>query len=233
MLSVMVAGRGSVVELAELMMILELHRQGLSVSAISRTCGIDRKTIRKYIDRGLEAPAYSARAPRSTVIDPFEVTPDFPYGHTYGLRQLHGETVPMTEEETAAMVALQQEVDEIEAASAEAEELTDEQDERMGEIETAMEALNDRPVVFDPDELAQAGVFVSITIGGALRIERRYVRPEDEQPIEPAEGRAEADVQASADGGADEETRVDHQGSAQDVAVEQEEDGLKPCPTVS
>jgi transposase len=71
MLSVMVAGRGSVVELAELMMILELHRQGLSVSAISRTCGIDRKTIRKYIDRGLEAPAYSARAPRSTVIDPF------------------------------------------------------------------------------------------------------------------------------------------------------------------
>ena len=52
-------------------MILELHRQGLSVSAIARTCGIDRKTIRKYIDRGLEAPAYSARTPRTTVIDPF------------------------------------------------------------------------------------------------------------------------------------------------------------------
>jgi transposase len=71
MLSVMVAGRGSVIELAELVMILELHRQGLSVSAIARTCGIDLKTIRKYIDRGLEAPVYSARTPRATVIDPF------------------------------------------------------------------------------------------------------------------------------------------------------------------
>jgi transposase len=71
MLSVMVAGRGSVIKLAELVMILELHRQGLSVSAIARTCGIDRKTIRKYIDRGLEAPVYRARTPRATVIDPF------------------------------------------------------------------------------------------------------------------------------------------------------------------
>jgi transposase len=71
MLLVMVAGRGSVIELAELVMILDLHRQGLSVSAIARRCGVDRKTIRKYIDKGLEAPVYSPRTPRKTVIDPF------------------------------------------------------------------------------------------------------------------------------------------------------------------
>ena len=59
------------IELAELMMILDLHREGLSVSAISRACGIDRKTIRKYIERGMEAPAYTPRPPRATVIDPY------------------------------------------------------------------------------------------------------------------------------------------------------------------
>lgn len=53
------------------MMILDLHRQGLSVSAIARQTGADRKTVRKYIERGLEAPAYGPRRPRATVIDPF------------------------------------------------------------------------------------------------------------------------------------------------------------------
>ncbi|MBB4403159.1 transposase [Agrobacterium tumefaciens] len=52
-------------------MILELHQQGLTMSAIYRETGIDRKTVRKYIERGLEVPAYGPRKPRATVIDPF------------------------------------------------------------------------------------------------------------------------------------------------------------------
>ena len=44
------------------MMILELHRQGLSVTAIARRAGRDPKTVRKYIERGVEAPAYGPRA---------------------------------------------------------------------------------------------------------------------------------------------------------------------------
>ena len=49
------------VTLGELMMILELHRQGLTVSAIARQLGIDRKTVRRYIARGLEPPTYGPR----------------------------------------------------------------------------------------------------------------------------------------------------------------------------
>lgn len=52
-------------------MILDLHRQGLSVSCIARQTGTDRKTVRKYIARGMEAPSYSARKPRKTIIEPF------------------------------------------------------------------------------------------------------------------------------------------------------------------
>jgi transposase len=63
---------GQVVNLKELMMILELHRQGLSVSAISERTGHDRKTVRKYIRQGLVAPKYKPRAPRQTVVEPFE-----------------------------------------------------------------------------------------------------------------------------------------------------------------
>jgi transposase len=60
-----------VIQLGELVMILEWHRQGMSVSAIARQSGLDRKTVRKYIQRGLEAPAYGPRKPRQTVLDPF------------------------------------------------------------------------------------------------------------------------------------------------------------------
>ena len=59
------------VKLGEMMMILDLHRQGLSVSAIAKATGADRKTVRKYIELGLEAPSYGPRKPRQAVIDPF------------------------------------------------------------------------------------------------------------------------------------------------------------------
>ena len=39
-------GRGiSVIKLGEMMMILDLHRQGLSISEIARQTGTDRKTV--------------------------------------------------------------------------------------------------------------------------------------------------------------------------------------------
>ena len=159
-----------------------------------------------------------------------EVATDFAYGHTYGLRQIRGETVPFTPEEEATLAALQQEIDDIETASAEAEELTDEQDQRMGELETAIEALNARPVVFDADEVVRAGAFVSIAADGSLRIERGYVRPEDELPVEPE--LADDGYAQSAEGADDTGAEGDQPGDPAIVpATEPEEDeGLRPIP---
>src|SRR6201996_7663948 len=53
-------------------MILELHRQGVSVSAIARRLELDRKTVRRYIAQGLEPPSYGPRAPRATLLRTFE-----------------------------------------------------------------------------------------------------------------------------------------------------------------
>ena len=59
------------VGVGEIVMILELHRQGVSVSAIAREVGLDRKTVHKYIERGLEPPMYGPRPPRTSKIAPF------------------------------------------------------------------------------------------------------------------------------------------------------------------
>jgi ParB family transcriptional regulator, chromosome partitioning protein len=64
--------------------------------------------------------------------------------------------------------------------------------------EIALEAFDERPVVYDPTEIGRAGVFVSIDSDGDLRIERDYVRPEDEPPVEAVEG-GDADSPAASE----------------------------------
>ncbi|MBF0127118.1 MAG: IS21 family transposase [Magnetococcales bacterium] len=60
------------VKLGEIFMIIELHREGLSISAISRQTGFDRKTVRNTIRRGVEPPKYGPRPHRPTLLEPFQ-----------------------------------------------------------------------------------------------------------------------------------------------------------------
>lgn len=113
-----------------------------------------------------------------------EVAPDFAYGHAFGLRQVRGDTVPLTAEEETTRDALQAEFDRLSDEYQDADELPEDVDERLSELETALEAFEARPIVFDQVEIGRAGAFVSIGSDGQLRIERGYVRPEDELSVE-------------------------------------------------
>jgi len=147
-----------------------------------------------------------------------ETAPDFPYGHTYGLRQLFGESAALTDEQLATREALQAEFEQIEAAHEDAEELPEEADRRLAEIETALAAIDDRPMRFDPAEIARAGAFVSIDAEGRLRVERGYVRREDEPPVEPerpAEPAAEPESAGSMAAGIETEVETVYHGPAQ------------------
>jgi len=50
------------IKLKEIVLIHDLKREGLSISAIARQTGLDRKTIRKHLERGIEPPVYGPRA---------------------------------------------------------------------------------------------------------------------------------------------------------------------------
>ena len=180
----------------------------------------DAGLLAKLVDEKLETHAEAIRAEGWKWI---EIGTDFPYGHTYGLRRIIGETEPMSEDEIANFHALKAEYDQLEDDYADAEEFPEDIDTRLGEIETAMEALQERPVRFEPDEIAVAGVFVSIGHDGRLRVERGYVRPEDEPSVE-SDGQDEVDgIDASDEEDVDDATPPD----ASDEA-EEEDDGLKP-----
>ena len=152
-----------------------------------------------------------------------EVGTDFPYGHTYDLRRIRGEAEPMSEEEEKTYEALKAEYDKLEDDYAEADELPEEVDARLGEIETAMEALQNRPIRFEPEDYAIAGAFVSIDGSGGLRVERGYVRPEDE-PVEEADD----DLEGTAVDPDTDDATADASDLVTDQDEDDDDDGTKP-----
>jgi ParB family chromosome partitioning protein len=71
---------------------------------------------------------------------------DFKYGHTNGLRRLVGEPIDRTEEEAASYDALKAEFEALNEQYDCADELPEEIDARLGELETAIAAFEDRPL---------------------------------------------------------------------------------------
>ena len=50
-------------KLEKIVMLQELKREGLSISAIARRTGLDQKTVRKLLDRGLPGPVRTLAVP--------------------------------------------------------------------------------------------------------------------------------------------------------------------------
>jgi len=163
-----------------------------------------------------------------------EAALSIPYGVTHGLRAISGAPLDMSEAEQAARDALQAEYNRLSEEYESADELPDEIDQRLGEIEAAMEELDNRPVRYDPTEIAIAGVFVTLDANGKLVVDRGYVRPEDERPVEP-KGDDSQDVRdhdtAEPATPAIQRAVITIGGQPAPVAAEdEEEDGIKPLP---
>ncbi len=171
-----------------------------------------------------------------------EVALDLPYGYSHGLRSLSGDPAPMTDEQCATHAKLLAEYRALEEEYAGQDEIPDEIDTRLGVLETEMEKIETRPLIFDPLEIGRAGAFVTLDRYGALAVHRGYVRPEDE-PVEETAVQDGTDP-AVAGQGADRDLTDGHASAAHGGTVimsggqpiggdlpEDEDDGaLKPLP---
>ena len=166
-----------------------------------------------------------------------ETALSFPWGHTRQFAEIDGTEVPLSDEETARLEALRAEQETIEAQYAQADEYPDEVDARLGEIEQAILVLEERPLAFDPADMARAGAFISLASDGTLQVERGFVLPED-MPTEPDDadaGGADGYDHAAYDGRderlADDGDDGGGEGNSIVPDVEpDEEDGIKPLP---
>ncbi len=161
------------------------------------------------------------------------VAVEFPFGHATGLRKLDGKPADLTAEEQATIDALNVEHAKLEADYQDADELPDDVDQRLGEIEAALMAFEERSIIYDPAEICRAGVFVSIDSEGRLLVDRGYVRPEDEAPREDLavgqDGKTpSSDGQGSGGPGA-QRTAISVAGGAADTE-DDDEDAARPLP---
>ncbi|MBD3729261.1 MAG: ParB/RepB/Spo0J family partition protein [Sphingomonadales bacterium] len=155
-----------------------------------------------------------------------EAAIDLPYGCESGKRRITGTTVPLTDEEQARLDALVEEYDAIGEEYQDGSDLPDEIDARLTEIDEELTALNIRPVTYDPDEQARAGVFISLTHDGRLRIDRGYVRPEDEPAADGEDAPVDREGAEPPAGPA-----ISVGGHASDeFATDEEDDAIRPLP---
>lgn len=160
------------------------------------------------------------------------VAVEFSYGHTQGLRKIGGKSVDLSPEEQATIDALNAEQAKLETDYQDADELPDEVDQRLGEIESALAAFEDRPMLYEPAEIARAGVFISIDSEGRLSVDRGYVRPEDEAPAtDPdVEKGADASSREGQEAGPSVQRAVIAVAGGAPDAEEDDEDTARPLP---
>lgn len=113
---------------------------------------------------------------------------DFPHAHA--LRRLYPSPVDLSPEDAAAYEAAQSAFNALSQQYEDAEELPDDIDERFDELEAEIEQLDGKREAYAADVIACSGAFVMLNHDGTVRIERGFVRREDEKllSVERADG---------------------------------------------
>jgi ParB family chromosome partitioning protein len=131
------------------------------------------------------------------------------------MRRTYPQPVELSEED-AAYDAAQEEYDRLSLEYEGVEERPDDVDQRFGELEAEFERIDALRHAYDAQEIARGGVFVVLSHDGEARIERGFIRAEDEQPEseEAEDGGAMVDgVRVNADGEIMEDGEYDEDGN--------------------
>jgi ParB family chromosome partitioning protein len=153
---------------------------------------------------------------------------DFPHAH--GMRRVYPHPVELSPQDEADYAAVQEEYDRLSSEYEDADELPDDVDQRCGELEAEIEHIDAKRHAYDLDDITRSGVFVVLDHDGGARIERGFIRPEDENPD--AEGASDREtvvdgVRVNGDGEIIEDGDGDD-ASAPDAEDEDAEDDGKP-----
>ncbi|MFO1108406.1 MAG: ParB/RepB/Spo0J family partition protein [Bradyrhizobium sp.] len=147
---------------------------------------------------------------------------DFPHAH--GMRRMYPHPVALSAEDEAVLAALHSEFDRLTEDHQTDDELPDDVDARFGELEADIERLEAKRAAYDPEDIARGGAFVVLNHDGTVRIERGFVRAEDERPRSEAEP---ADIAGAADA-EDADGKREQDADEGDEGGKEEEDDDRP-----
>ncbi|MFE0757893.1 ParB/RepB/Spo0J family partition protein [Inquilinus sp. NPDC058860] len=118
-----------------------------------------------------------------------EVCIDYPYAH--GLSRAYPLPAELPPEDQARLDTLSAEWDELAQQYDGIDDLPEDIAARLDALNAEIERLSAQRHAYDPDAIARGGAYVVLGHDGAVRIERGFVRPEDEPETESADPAAE------------------------------------------
>ncbi len=107
---------------------------------------------------------------------------EFPYDH--GMRRVYPQQVELPARDAKRLEKLRAEYEDFDERYDADDEFTEEEEARFAELEVEIQRLLDRQRVFTPEAISRGGAIVTLDRDGAARIERGFVRSEDEQEEE-------------------------------------------------
>ncbi|ALJ12388.1 ParB/RepB/Spo0J family partition protein [Sphingopyxis macrogoltabida] len=143
------------------------------------------------------------------------------YPHAHGMGRFYPEPVALSDEDEARLEVLSAEHDALAEGYSSYDEMPEDLAEKLQATSDEIDTISAKRSAYDPKVIANGGVFVILNHDGAARIERGFVRPEDEALADPQpEPEAEGDAIAPED-----EQPEDGNDDVQEIEEEDEEPG--------
>lgn len=137
----------------------------------------DVELVDRLVNLKLEETAAELRAEGWKWV---EAAVDLPFGCENGKRRLAGAKPELTEDERLHLATLMAEYDALAEGYDDTIDLPADVEQQLLTLDGQIAALSDRPLVYEAADMARAGVFVSLAWDGSLRIDKGYVRTEDD-----------------------------------------------------
>ena len=176
---------------------------------------LDMLTVEKLREVAAEVQAEGWKWAKASI--------DFPHAH--GMRRYYPETVALSEEDEARIEASSSAYDALTEGYSSTDELPEGVAEKLETLDAEIDEITAKRSAYDPDVIARGGVFVVLNQDGMPRIERGFVRPEDEKAAEP-----EADETENGIGGEGGEGEEGDDELVEDEVEDAEADDGKPIP---
>ena len=144
------------------------------------------------------------------------------YPHAHGMRRYYPEPVALSDEDEARLEALSTEYDELAEGYSSYDEMPEDVAAKLEAVSDEIDTISAKRHAYDPNVIAQGGAFVVLHHDGTVRIERGFVRPEDEALADP---QPEDEADAIDPEAVEDEHAEDGDDDVQEIEDEDEEPG--------
>ena len=142
------------------------------------------------------------------------------YPHAHGMRRFYPQTVALSDEDEARLEALSTEHDELAEGYSSYDEMPEDVAEKLEAVSDEIDAISAKRYAYGANVIVHGGAFVVLHHDGSVRIERGFVRPEDEALADPQPEADAIDPKAVED-----EQAEDGDEDVQEIEEEDEEPG--------